>query len=446
MDNIFKEYFNVGAQNHCEKSKKIQFFTPPNGEYSSFIQTNIKKTKKLPNINSKFNTKTKKKTSKFTNLKKNNKLLDNSNINMLLKYDTSYKKNEQNDMNYNYTSVSQIKKKYINKLKEKFISMSKPKKNIICNYKKTKKEFKSLNSKEKTFSIKKNFNNDILKPKNISFIYVNNSEIINNFYKKHFKNKCVCNNKNINFSTFTGIETSIHKKTNRNNIRKNMNKRNNYCGNNLKNEAYMKKPIFNTQSIANIIKGKDKSKIIQEINKNNSSKLTTISSFVTNDKNELLQKSPVKDSNKNNNMKKMDFLIKNSLLPKKITLNLTTELNENDNMQEFESKFLNYELGVSDKVSTVYDISDESIKEKETINRECEKTVEEIEKIANEIYSSNIKKKLNKSKKIVNLKKNKILCHLNFNLNSDTDELKDGEEIHDILTFNINNTSKVKEH
>ena len=219
--------------------------------------------------------------------------------------------------------------------------------------------------------------------------------------------------------------------------------RNNICNDNLKNENYIKKSIFNTQSIASIIKGKDKSKIIQEINKNNSSKLTTISSYVTNDKNEFLSKSPVKDSNKNINLIKMKILNQNSFLLKEIPLNLTTEENENDNNQEFESKFLNYELGVSDKVSTVYDILDESIKEKEIIKQECEKSVEEIEKIAREIYSSNIKRKSKKSKGIVNLKKNKVFNNLNFNLNSDIDELKDGEEIHDILAFNINKSSKI---
>lgn len=441
MDNILKEYKNVGSQKNFEKNKKNLFFTPPNVEYSSFAQTNIKKTKKLPNITSKFNTKTKKNTSKFTSFKKENMLVNNSNINMYLKYDTSFKKNENNDMNFNYTSISQIKKKYINKLKERINSKNNPKKNIICNFQKTKKEFVSLNSKEKSFSINKNFNDDISKPKNISFIYTNNKQINNNFYRKINKSKCFYHNKIS--KTFTGIGSSIHKKTNNKNNKKSMKIRNNICNDNLKNENYIKKSIFNTQSIASIIKGKDKSKIIQEINKNNSSKLTTISSYVTNDKNEFLSKSPVKDSNKNINLIKMKILNQNSFLLKEIPLNLTTEENENDNNQEFESKFLNYELGVSDKVSTVYDILDESIKEKEIIKQECEKSVEEIEKIAREIYSSNIKRKSKKSKGIVNLKKNKVFNNLNFNLNSDIDELKDGEEIHDILAFNINKSSKI---
>jgi len=441
MDNILKEYKNVGSQKNFEKNKKNLFFTPPNVEYSSFAQTNIKKTKKLPNITSKFNTKTKKNTSKFTSFKKENMLVNNSNINMYLKYDTSFKKNENNDMNFNYTSISQIKKKYINKLKGCINSKNNPKKNIICNFQKTKKEFVSLNSKEKSFSINKNFNDDISKPKNISFIYTNNKQINNNFYRKINKSKCFYHNKIS--KTFTGIGNSIHKKTNNKNNKKSMKIRNNICNDHLKNENYIKKSIFNTQSIASIIKGKDKSKIIQEINKNNSSKLTTISSYVTNDKNEFLSKSPVKDSNKNINLIKMKILNQNSFLLKEIPLNLTTEENENDNNQEFESKFLNYELGVSDKVSTVYDILDESIKEKEIIKQECEKSVEEIEKIAREIYSSNIKRKSKKSKGIVNLKKNKVFNNLNFNLNSDIDELKDGEEIHDILAFNINKSSKI---
>jgi hypothetical protein len=347
-------------------------------------------------------------------------------------------------MNCNYTSVSEIKKKYINKFKEKINSTSIPKKNIMCNFLKATKEFKTLNLEEKNFSMKKSFNVDSLRPKNISFIYIKNNQIINNFYKKKTKSKFFNNNKNAN--NFTGIGTSILKKTNNKNDKKNMNKRNNIYGDNLKDETYAQKQIFNTQSIAYIIKGKDKSKIIQEINKNNSSKLTTISSYVTNDKNEFLPKSPFKDSNKNINMRKMDFLNKNSILLKEFPLNLTTEVIENDTTQEYESKFLNYELGVSDKVSTIYDILDENINKKEIIKKECEKSVEELEKIAKEIYNSNIKRKSKKSKKIVNLKKNKILNNFNFNLNSDIDELKDGEEINDILTFNINNSSKIKEN
>ena len=446
MDKIFKEYLNVGTQNHNEKNKKYQFFTLPDADtvHSSFAQTNRKKSKKLENLNSKFNIKNQKNSaSKFTNFKRENALMNNSNLNMFLKYDTSYKKNKRNDMYCNYTSISKIKKKYINKLKEKISPMNIPKKNIICNFLKAKKEFKTLNLEEKTFSMKKSFN-DTLRLKNINYIYSNNNQIINNFYKKKTQSKFLYNNKNSNI--FMGIGTSIHKKTNNKNDKKNMNKRNNIYGDNLKDETYAKKQIFNTQSIAYIIKGKDKSKIIQEINKNNSSKLTTISSYVTNDKNEFLPKSSFKDSNKNINMKKMDFLNKNSILLKEFPLNLTAEVIENDTTQEYESKFLNYELGVSDKVSTIYDILDENIKEKEIIKKECEKSVEEIEKIAKEIYNSNIKRKSKKSKKIVNLKKNKILNNFNFNLNSDIDELKDGEEINDILTFNINNSSKIKEN
>ena len=443
MDKILKEYFNVGTQNHNEKNKKNQFFTlrDADAEHSSFAQTNRKKSKKL---NSKFNIKNKRNSaSKFKNSKRENVLMNNSNLNMFLKYDISYNKNKQNDINCNYTSVSKIKKKYINKIKEKINSMNIPKKNIRYNFLKAKNEFKTLNL-EKNFSMKKSFNGDILRTKNISFIYTNNNQIINNFYKKKVKSRFFYNNKNSN--NFTGIGTSIHKKTNNKNDKKNMNKRNNIYSDNLKDETYTKKQIFNTQSIACIIKGKDKSKIIQEINKNNSSKLTNISSYVTNDKNEFLSKSPFKDSNKNIIMKKMDFLNKNSILLKEIPLNATTEVLENDTTQEYESKFLNYELGVSDKVSTIYDILDENIKEKEIIKKECEKSVEEIEKIAKEIYNSNIKRKSKKSKKIVNLKKNKILNNFNFNLNSDIDELKDGEEINDILTFNINKSSKIKEH
>ena len=51
---------------------------------------------------------------------------------------------------------------------------------------------------------------------------------------------------------------------------------------------------------------------------------------------------------------------------------MTSEIYENDT-QDYESKFLNYELGISDKVSTINNL-DETIKKKEVIKNECEKT------------------------------------------------------------------------
>lgn len=70
MDNIFTEYLNAGTQTNLEKNKKNLFFTPLNAEYSSFSQTNRKTIKKLQKKTSKFNTKAKKNTSKFTFFKK----------------------------------------------------------------------------------------------------------------------------------------------------------------------------------------------------------------------------------------------------------------------------------------------------------------------------------------------------------------------------------------
>lgn len=76
---------------------------------------------------------------------------------------------------------------------------------------------------------------------------------------------------------------------------------------------------------------------------------------------------------------------------------MTSEIYENE-MQDYESKFLNYELGISDKVSTINNL-DETIKKKEAIKNECEKPVEEIEKKQKKYIILNIKKK--QAKKIL---------------------------------------------
>ncbi len=74
-------------------------------------------------------------------------------------------------------------------------------------------------------------------------------------------------------------------------------------------------------------------------------------------------------------------------------LNYTIESNEKDT-QEYESKFLNYELGISDKISTLNYTLDNNNQNYENKKNEYEKTVEEIERIANQIINnSNCKNK-----------------------------------------------------
>ena len=117
-------------------------------------------------------------------------------------------------------------------------------------------------------------------------------------------------------------------------------------------------------------------------NMNNSSKLTNISSYVTSEKNINSKKSPNDALNHSNDI---------NLIKEKLLLKFKSDLNENET-QEYESKFLNFELGLSEEISNnnLY----ENLDNNKDINKdECEKTIEEIEKIANEIYNSEYKNK-----------------------------------------------------
>ena len=131
-----------------------------------------------------------------------------------------------------------------------------------------------------------------------------------------------------------------------------------------------------------------------------SSRPTNISSYLTSEGKEIT-KNINEPINKNHFINKI-ILNKIFLMKKKILLNLTTELNEKYT-QEYESKFLNYELGNSEEISsTINYYSGNSIKNNENIRYEYERPLEDIEKIANEIYKSN-----KKNKKIYFIKKRK---------------------------------------
>ena len=157
------------------------------------------------------------------------------------------------------------------------------------------------------------------------------------------------------------------------------------------------------------------------LNMNNSSKLTNISSYVTSERNNNSKIGQNKILNKNNdiNLMKEIFLLK-----------LKSVVNEKDT-QEYESHFLNYELGFSDKVSTINNnyLNDKIYNNKDIIGNECEKPAEEIEKIANEIYNSEYR--------------NRRISYLNnLDLNNNIEELKNGEGIQNILSLIVNKKNK----
>ena len=156
------------------------------------------------------------------------------------------------------------------------------------------------------------------------------------------------------------------------------------------------------------------------INMNNSSKLTNISSYGTSENNIKSKKILNEDKNKN------DI----NIIKAKIYQKLDSVLKENE-VQEYESKFLNYELGFSDKESSTknYNIEKAIYKNnKEIFPNEQEKLIDEIEKIANELYNS--EKTYKQKSYIENLYKGE--------LNKNIDELKNGEKIKTIFSFEIN--------
>ena len=136
-------------------------------------------------------------------------------------------------------------------------------------------------------------------------------------------------------------------------------------------------------------------------NNNISSRQTIFSSYITSEKNVLsMIKSNGCSEEKNNK--------ENS--PKNLNdyINLESESNDIET-KEYESKFLNYELGVSDKKSTNnYNLDNNNYKNNETIKNELEKPVEEIEKIADQILNkSNYKNKNSKISFLQNIFVNK---------------------------------------
>ena len=396
-----------------------------------YISSIINK-EKLKRIN--IDGKEKRKTKNITTTAINSKIKQNIKTNCMKKqnislcscikhkYNTSKKKN---NIENNYTSVSIIKKKYIDEIKENINLMNFSQRN------KPKILAKKINSYHNSIKKGSIYNNNILfQTINKSVIHTNCKSKYNNiFFNSILNDKC---SNNINQS----LKSSIN-----HNSKNNSNKKINTCRRNKKlsyikisSDVYLaKKLIFSNHNINSETKEKGQKKKINNTKKDNSSKLTNISSS---DKNEISKKSPIDIPKKSYDLKNENFLKKNTFLERQATLKMAAEIYENDT-QDYESKFLNYELGISDKVSTINNL-DETIKKKEVIKNECEKTVEEIEKKAKEIYNSEYKYqgKTNEN----NIISNNTLSHIN--LNNDIEEFKEGEEIHNIFTLFDNKKRK----
>ena len=316
--------------------------------------------------------------------------------NIKSKYNTSKKKK---NIDSNYTSISIIKEKYKDEIKENINLM-----NVSEKINKSKILAKKINSYHNSIKKGRVYNNNILfQTINKSLIHTTYKSKYNNIYSNSFLND-KCSN-NINQS----IKFSINQNSKNNSNRKiNTSRRCKKFFNIIKSDFFLaKKLIFSNHNINSETKEKGQKKKINNTKKDNSSKLTNISSS---DKNEISKKSPIDIPKKSYDLKNENFL-KNTFLERQLTLKMTSEINEND-AQDYESKFLNYELGVSDTVSTINNL-DETIKKKEIIKNECEKPVEEIEKKAKEIYNSEYKYKGKNSK--ANIIKNNSSSYINLN-------------------------------
>ena len=397
-----------------KKKEKSFFFTPHISDYSLLIQN--EGTKRLLN---KEKPKTEKNLSNLKNYEQirlqkiNPKKKNKSNISLI-------SKNKTYLFNNSISNKRGFKiQNYNTNLKSK-------------NFKHDK--IKSFNS---TSIIKNPFIDNDKNNKNGNKIKLNNKNTTKPFIQKKKINKVFC--KNIlkiqipkkNVSKFDLSKNNKNNIENKNNIsfNRNNNKNNNITYN---TEKDLSKIIKINEKFESLYKKENNNKCISNqikinVNMNNSSKLTNISSYV---------------SNLNSKKKTMEFLNKKkddiNKLKNIFLLKLKIDSNESETA-EYESQFLNYDLALSnEKTISKNNNLDKNIlfSNKEKSVNEYEKSVEELEKLANEICNSQYKKK--RRSYIYRIKQN-------VDINDNTEELKEGEEIKNILSLNINKKNKVKD-
>ena len=418
-----------GTSKNKNKRQNVLFLKSQDLYISSIINK-----EKLKSIN--IDGKEKRKTKNITTNAINSKIKQNIKSNCMKKQNISLCSNiknkfntskEKNNIDNNYISVSKIKKNYIDEIKENINLM-----NVSEKKNKSKIFAQKINSYHNSIKKGRIYNNNILfQTINRSLIHTNCISKYNNIYSNSFLNDKCCNN--INQSIKININ---HNSKNNSNRKINTSRRNKKIYNIINSDIFLaKKLIFSNHNMNSEAKEKGQKKKNNNTKKDNSSKLTNISSS---DKNEISKKSPIGIPKKSCDLKNENFIKKNTLLERQATLKMTSEINENDT-QDYESKFLNYELGISDKVSTINNL-DETIKKKEIIKNECEKPVEEIEKKAKEIYNSEYKYKGKTNENKIS-KKNSLF---HYNLNNDTEEFKEGEEIQNIFTLYVNKKNENK--
>jgi hypothetical protein len=357
QNKLFPNKNNISNANQL--NKKDYYYTNKNNEKYSLYNISKRNILKLPkknikNMNSTLNnTKShiiskKKYLKKGNTIKSINKFLSENSQKSLNNYSKSFIeiKTTKNIMKFNINKIYKSK----GKIKEKDNTLDNVRKNISLREK--------INFTNSKLSILKRI------PKNYG-------SLLNKIVRNNIKNK----NKN---------DTFVKKN-------ENLSKFHTYK-NDYENSLINQNSI--THSRINIKTSENNNKNIninlsKNVNNNISSRQTIFSSYITSEKNVL---SIIKSNDGSEEKNKKE----NSLANLNDFINLESESESNDvETKEYESKFLNYELGVSDKISTNnYNLDNINYKNNETIKNECEKPVEEIEKIADQIINkSNYKNK-----------------------------------------------------
>ena len=206
-------------------------------------------------------------------------------------------------------------------------------------------------------------------------------------------------------------------------------KNNNNNNNNLQ-------PLFSPKNKKSPI---TENKVVNNEQNNNSTntKPTNISSFLTNEMNNeptinKLYESPIKRTNFSEHKDFINFLNNNNLYL----------LDNSSKNKDYESKFLNYELGQTNSLSQIADSLICSLNNDYNNSKNNEKIIE-YEKSAEEIYKDayNI---LDSNNKLERVYLNNKIKDYNYELNfgENIDELKEGENINRIINLYINYNNK----
>jgi len=276
---------------------------------------------------------------------------------------------------------------------------------------------------------------------------INNSSY-NSLHRKNINNLIIKEKEKENHNLVNIIKNYIYSNK-KDNIKSSENinnyrKKELFKNNNKKYKQNIKK-LYTDVNSTSFSKKNENNKLATSIklikNINFSSKPSVFSSYSTSEKNFIstLVSNDFVKQNKNNKIN-----MNNSKKNDNFLLNYTIESNGKDT-QEYESKFLNYELGESDKLSTLNYTSEYNNLKDENIKNEYEKPVEEIEEIANQILNNS--NYINKRISLLNNRLNNLNNRMSKEIkifNDDIEELKKGEGIQKVLTLCISqNNNKI---